>query len=115
IKLHPNLVEKNKIEVQKLIWQYEKKKNIQFLLDFSPIYPLLNFVDLYIGDASSIGYDFLSFDKPMFFLNQNKLSTYLFQCGIVIAPEKYSDIYSIIDQTMHQNFSAIRKQVYEET
>ncbi len=115
IKLHPNLVLENEIEVQNLIWKYEGKENIHFLIDFPPVYPILDFVDLYIGDTSSIGYDFLTFNKPMFFLNQNQLGSYLYRCGIVIDPPDYEEIYSIIEKNIELDFSKARKEVYEET
>ncbi len=124
IKLHPNLIVKNEEEIQKIREKYEGKKNVLFLTDFPPVYPLLDYVDIYIGDSSSIGYDFLTFNKPMFFLNQNKrnpakdLGAYLYKCGTIIEKEAYGHIYEIIDQALPTDtplFSQVRKEVYEET
>ena len=85
VKIHPNLITQNetKIEIMKLKCS---KKNIMFLENFPLIYPLLDFIDIYIGDFSSIGYDFLSFDKAMYLLKpQNKnLFSELFDIGYVI-------------------------------
>ncbi|MEK7340055.1 MAG: hypothetical protein AABZ92_05005 [Verrucomicrobiota bacterium] len=90
--------------------------DVYFISDPIPIYPLLNHCDLYIGDRSSIGYDFLHVNRPMFFLNQNDLkeplSTYLFRCGLAISPQNYSHIYSLIDQTQ-QELTPIREKVYQ--
>jgi teichoic acid glycerol-phosphate primase len=121
IKLHPNLHLQEEFYIDELIEKYQDRKNILFLIDFSPIYPLLNLVDVYIGDMSSIGYDFLTFNRPMFFLNQNErdpqndLGLYLFRCGIEIKHDQYSDIHKIINQYFHyelRDFSEIRKEVY---
>lgn len=121
IKLHPNLHLQEEFQVDELIRKYQDRKNVLFLIDFPLIYPLLNLIDLYIGDMSSIGYDFLTFDRPMFFLNQNLRDAkddpglYLFRCGIEITPAQYSDIHQIIDHYLHfelRNFSEIRKEVY---
>ncbi len=121
IKLHPNLHLQDEFQIEELMEKYQDKKNVLFLVDFPPIYPLLNVADVYIGDMSSIGYDFLAFDRPMFFLNQNTRNPksdhglYLFRSGIEIKPEQYPDIHQIIDHYFHyelRNFSEIRQEVY---
>ena len=98
---------------------YEDHPNILFIKDFPTIYPLLDFVDIYLGDMSSIGYDFLTFNKPMFFLNTNSKnskkdpSLYLFRTGIEIRKDQYSKIYEIIAKNIEkdQKFTEIRKEV----
>jgi teichoic acid glycerol-phosphate primase len=120
IKLHPNLYLQDEFKVEALIEKYEDLPNVLFVSDFPAIYPLLDLADIYIGDMSSIGYDFLVFNRPMFFLNQNArdqddLGTYLFRCGVEIKPEQYPDIHGIIDRYFHfelRDFSEIRKEVY---
>lgn len=121
IKLHPNLYLQEEFKVAELIAQYESLPNVLFIADFPPVYPLLSIADVYIGDMSSIGYDFLVFNRPMFFLNQNvrdvqnDLGLYLFRCGVEIKPEQYRDIHSIIDNYFHfelRDFTEIRKEVY---
>lgn len=122
IKLHPNLYLQDEFKVQELVSTYEDRQNVFFLTDFPAIYPLLNLVDVYIGDMSSIGYDFLVFNRPMFFLNQNvrdvqnDLGLYLFRCGIEIKPEQYSNIHTRIHHYFDfelRDFSQIRKEVYD--
>lgn len=124
IKPHPNLALKEEASYSFLRKLSQSRPNILFLTDFPPIYPLLAAVDLYIGDFSSIGYDFLSFQKPMFFLNEQKrlkesdLGLYLYQCGTEIQPDDYPNIYTIIQNTLTQDstlFSLARKKVYEYT
>jgi CDP-glycerol glycerophosphotransferase (TagB/SpsB family) len=121
IKLHPNLILQEEFKVEEILGRYEDRLNVLFLTDFPPIYALLSVVDIYIGDMSSLGYDFLLFDKPMFFLNQNArdvendLGTYLFRCGVTIAPEDYPQIHQVIADYFQyelRNFSEIRKDVY---
>ena len=124
IKLHPNLSTQEEIKLDLLIEKHQDKPNILFVKEFYPIYPLLDFVDLYLGDMSSIGYDFLSLSKPLFFLNQQRRdpatdpALYLARCGTVISPEEYPSIYNIIESSLTQDtekFAAIRKEVYEYT
>src|SRR5438105_1920604 len=53
----------------KVMPEKTSKHNLLFITDFPLIYPLLAKTDIYLGDVSSIGYDFLFFQKPMFFFN----------------------------------------------
>jgi hypothetical protein len=119
IKLHPNTLLKDNLSLEKLRWKYEDKPNILFLERFPPIYPLLEAVDLYIGDTSSIGYDFLSFNKPMFFLDieDSPTSRYLYQCGPVFKKKDFPSIYSLIQLYLKDEevFSPLRKAVYNYT
>ena len=101
-------------------WMY----GLIFLKDFPLVYPLLAHTDIYLGDMSSIGYDFLPFNKPMFFLNKQKRDPktdrglYLFRCGVDIKPDAYPLIYKFIETRLEddqENFSAIRKEVYDYT
>ena len=69
IKLHPLLAEDSPALFYSLLSRYEGNRRVQFLVEFPPIYPLLAKCDLYLGDHSSIGYDFLAFDKPLFYFS----------------------------------------------
>lgn len=124
IKPHPNLALKEEALYASLVKLSQNHPNVLFLIDFPPIYPLLSAIDFYIGDFSSIGYDFLKFKKPMFFLNQQKRSKesdqglYLYQCGTEILPCDYPNIYTIIQNTLPKDdslFSSLRKEVYQYT
>ncbi len=121
VKLHPNLIVQEEHRIASLIEKYRGMENLLFLTDFPPIYPLLNRIDIYIGDMSSIGYDFLAFDRPMFFLNQNArnpehdLGLYLFRCGIEIPVNKYDQIIQVIQHFFEyelRDFASIRQEVY---
>ena len=88
IKLHPNTILKNELKIE-LLKEMHQNKKVLFLNNFTPIYPLLNITDIYIGDFSSISYDFLKFDRPMFFLKgeNQKLKSDMFECGHIIEEE----------------------------
>ncbi|MBA2727398.1 MAG: CDP-glycerol glycerophosphotransferase family protein, partial [Parachlamydiaceae bacterium] len=90
IKLHPRLELDDVVTYYQIMGLYEKKPNVFFLKDYPLVFPLLAHAAMYIGDMSSVGYDFLAFNKPLFFLNkQNRDSEsdrglFLFRCGTVI-------------------------------
>lgn len=124
VKIHPELEETDGPALYRTIGKYEKKGNVIFVKDFPLVYPILARTDLYIGDMSSIGYDFLAFNRPMFFLNQIKRNSktdrnlFLYRCGTEIMPEDYENIYSIIEKALPEDqtrFSSIREQVYQYT
>lgn len=124
IKPHPNLRLQDELLFEEHCDTYKDHPRVLFLHDFPLIYPLLQAVDLYIGDMSSIGYDFLTFDRPLFFLNHNKRNPaadrglYLYQCGKSVLPEQYSQIYQIIsnfEQFELRDFSHLRQQIYTYT
>lgn len=77
VKLHPHLIKMMPDAIEKVVQEYPQ---IYFLNDFPLIYPLLEQVDLYLGDYSSIGYDFLYYDRPLYFL-ETKAPTALQEYG----------------------------------
>lgn len=120
VKLHPRLELDNTAQYYHIVGRYENKPNIIFLKDFPLVYPLLAATDIYIGDMSSVGYDFLSFNKPMFFLNKQKRDPkadrglYLFRCGVDIKPDAYPLIYRFIEANLPddaERFTKIREEV----
>lgn len=122
IKLHPNLLAQMPIVIDQAIEDAKNHKNVVVLKQFPPIYPLLEKCDIYIGDMSSIGYDFLSFDRPMYFLNEHTRdwkkdpSLFLYRCGVSISKENYPNIYEIIKETLPHHsfdFSKNKKEIYE--
>jgi CDP-glycerol glycerophosphotransferase (TagB/SpsB family) len=53
--------------------------------------------DLYIGDMSSIGYDFLTFQRPMVFLRKEKTEpTLLMKAGVQLTLEEIPQLFSRI-------------------
>lgn len=102
IKLHPNTLQKLSPSLEKLLWKYQNNSDMIILDQFPPIYPLLDIIDVYIGDTSSIGYDFLTFKKPMFFLNvQPDLPSYtLYNCGHILYQKDFEQIYAYIEKML---------------
>jgi len=124
VKLHPRLELDDPANFYRILGRYEGRSNILFIRRFHLIYPLLALCGLYIGDMSSIGYDFLTFNRPMFFLNQQRRDPahdrglYLFRCGTEVLPEHYANIYSIIREALptdEEKYSALRQEVYDYT
>lgn len=124
VKLHPRLELDDAAQYYHIVGKYEDRQNIIFLKDFPLVYPLLANTDIYIGDMSSVGYDFLYFNKPMFFLNKQKRDAgsdrglYLFRCGVDIKPDAYPLIYQFVETNLTNDdvrFGAIRKEVYDYT
>lgn len=74
VKLHPNLYRQFPSEIEEL------KRHVEILENFPPIYPILDITDLYIGDMSSIGYDFLAFKRPMILLKQSEYDQVFSRC-----------------------------------
>lgn len=87
VKLHPNTLTKNFHLPLRI--KYEDAPNIKFVDEIPTIFPLLTKTDLLITDLSSIAYDFLHFDRPLFFLTKTK------------APIHHTGYLSSIDTLFH--------------
>ena len=96
IKLHPNTELKYLPEIEML--KGHAPTHVSFVEHFPPIYPLLSRADSYIGDLSSIGYDFLHFQKPLFFTVREKKdprldpSAYLMRAGVQLLPSELNQL-----------------------
>lgn len=118
IKIHPLLLTHDIGYVTHICENYKYKKNIQFIIENPLIYPLLQYVDIYLGDVSSVGYDFLFFNRPMFFFdtrtNPPPESKQLFQCGIEVPYQYFKNPYPFIFSTLSENKakSIIREKTY---
>ncbi|MCC5832662.1 MAG: CDP-glycerol glycerophosphotransferase family protein [Chlamydiales bacterium] len=110
VKLHPFLSSLMYDEIQQIKADYS---HIQFLGDCPLIYPLLKQVDYYIGDYSSIGYDFLAFDRPLFFLGPLK-KTPLHDCGLTIQNQPIYETIREAPDSFGEKRKALYKQVYGE-
>lgn len=113
IKPHPNL--ESNIRTEQLMLQYQSHPHVRFIRNFSPIYPILEKTDVYLGDMSSIGYDFLAFNRPMFFFNPNQRSLddpsrHLHRCGHTLNSRNlYQQLLEDPDQT---DLTQIRLETY---
>ncbi len=120
VKLHPYLGHESIGQVYHIIGKYEAQNDILFLREYPTIYPLLARSDIYLGDLSSIGYDFLAFNRPMFFFNhlqreENDPSLFLHQCGTVIPLQDGTNILSYIENGLANDalFEPKRKKIYQ--
>lgn len=116
VKLHPYLVYLYPDEVAQVKEQYSESEQILFIDEVPLIYPLLQHVDIYLGDYSSVGYDFLAFDRPLFFMNMEGRSdpgVSLFQCGQTLGLEDLPQLYKIMDKTDPKKHRQARQQAYE--
>lgn len=80
IKIHPLLKQRNPAQYESL---HAERPNLFLIEEFPPVYPLLALADAYLGDASSVGYDFLTFEKPLYFFPTHRLGR-LHACGTVL-------------------------------
>ena len=117
IKLHPYLFERNPAQTFAIVERYKERPQVLFLENFPPIYPLLSLADVYLGDFSSIGYDFLSFDRPMYFFNQSESrGNFLHRVGMTVSTKEKGNVFAFIEKTLEQNqreFATARKEMYE--
>lgn len=115
IKLHPFLEEFHPAHTYYITSLYENTPEVIFLSNFPAIYSLLQICDLYIGDYSSIGYDFLAFNRPLYFLTESAPSlSMLHPCGLVIPPSE--GVNTFIQKTLESNQKekeASRKSLYK--
>ena len=117
IKVHPNLTLQRGIEIDRFIEQYQHHANIGFLTDFPLIYPILENTDIYIGDRSSIGYDFLAFERPMFFID-SRADYPLSQCGLTVDPSSMDEFFHIMEDHLAEDpapFNELRADLYAYT
>jgi len=121
IKLHPLLEEFYPGQTHHLLGRYNGYPGVHFIGDFPAIYPLLQRCDGYIGDFSSIGYDFLLFNRPLYFLpplhNDPSFSPGpLFTCGLSITREKLTRLADYLQATWIENqqrFQIARQDLYD--
>lgn len=103
VKLHPNLYLQYPEEIEQL------KSQVEILENFPPVYPILDRTDLYIGDMSSIGYDFLAFKRPMILLGQSELT----RVGKYLSPEEYASLFEVCEALMDS--TPVETGLYEAT
>jgi len=118
VKLHPRLELDDVAKYYHIVGTFEEKANILFIKDF-PVYPLLDASDIFISDLSAIAYDFLPFNRPMFFLNKHRRNSkkdrglYIYRCGVEVLPEDFGNIYQIIEKNRDaEKFAKIKAETY---
>jgi hypothetical protein len=119
IKLHPFLAESHPERVFQITDRHQNNPSVLFLTHFPPIYPLLARCDLYLGDFSSVGYDFLAFNRPLYFFNphsETSSTSCLFRCGIEIPIHQKKRLKAFLEETRthsQTHFATARKETYD--
>lgn len=115
VKLHPFLVNTHHPKVEAIKDLYRHRKDIIFIGEFPIIFPLLETIDVFIGDMSSIGYDFLYFDEPLYFLsNHGSKKFYLYEAGVLVNQDCIEELFERIEED-RKNFSIKRKNIFNYT
>ena len=105
VKLHPWIDHHQQGFVTMLKEKYQSKPNVVILSLYPLVLPLLHRADMYLGDFSSISYDYLYYNRPMFFFDpkerkekEKKESTLIHDCGVRISEDKFASIFTFIEQ-----------------
>lgn len=113
IKWHPLLEEFHPGPTYRFLGRYADHPDVHFITDFPAIYPLLQRCDGYIGDFSSIGYDYLLFDRPLYFLPSSIANPGpLFSCGLTLPSDSLATFLSATWTDNQQRFHQSRKSLY---
>lgn len=113
VKTHPNTERAFLPELERLKGLFASRENIVFFTETPCIYPLIDRSDIYIGDISSIGYDFLYTDRPLFFIRKNKKDLPLFSCGVTVSQGEEEKIFTPLCES--EGRQRARKEMYERT
>ena len=111
VKVHPLLKSRHPAQYEIIAKHCEKRSNLLLIDTFPPIHPILTKVDAYLGDASSIGYDFLSFKRPMFFFPHSTLpKTKIHSCGLTL--HSTTSLFHLIEKNLNNSFSEKQEDLY---
>ncbi|MCP5492266.1 MAG: CDP-glycerol glycerophosphotransferase family protein [Chlamydiales bacterium] len=113
IKLHPNLEQHQPAETHYLLQNSDRYPNIVANYDFTPTLPLISGCDAYLGDYSSVGYDFLATCKPMFFLTNDNYPSPIHKCGLKIPKKDEPNPFSFIQEHLNADFSKEQQDLYK--
>lgn len=113
IKLHPFLIEDHPATFYRILAKYEKHPSVLFITDIPVIYPLLAQSVAYIGDYSSIGYDALKFDLPLYFLKTDSSFSPLHNCGLICPKKNLNDFILKTLYTKQVKLAEKRKAAYQ--
>ena len=115
VKLHPWLHHHRPGFVYLIQEKFKHKKNVVILPAYPLVHPLLERTDLYLGDISSIGYEFLQFNRPLFFLipkehhEKEEKSFPIYQCGHIIPKKSSQKIFHFIDKHLKDQETLFQK------
>lgn len=115
IKFHPKL---EKEQPEYMIYFEElasRNSSICIIKDFPPIYPILNKVNALLSDVSSIGYDFLYFNRPLYLLTPQQFdpmfssSLLLLDCARAISLEHVPNFLDSLPTWIKEDKPAFEK------
>ena len=113
VKVHPLLRQRQPAEFYRLDGILQKKANWILVDEFPLVLPVIDRIDAYLGDYSSVGYDVLMFEKPMFFFTQPHLPQIrIHSCGTVLDPLK--PIFPAIERGIARDFRAQQRALANE-
>lgn len=104
IKCHPFLEHTHPAHVIYLQELANTLENLYVFIHF-PIYPLLSAADALITDHSSVAYEFLTFNRPLYFLQSGQSPLHF--SGPVISPPYYQEIPDTYLKKRQKLFSRI--------
>lgn len=108
---------------QRLLGEFESHRNLLFLERCPLIYPLLNRCSVYIGDTSSVGFDFLYFNRPLYLIDllgkQRQIGrSTLFDCGETFKADEVGNLWQSIEKQHaggQDAYEAKRQKMYDYT
>ena len=124
IKLHPSLERDDSFAVHNFRIECQKNSQIHIIHDFPPIYPILQHIDALFSDISSIGYDYLYFNRPLYLTLGRTMETKLMKkiklatCSQLIDTQQVSKILSDLEKNLaysQQAFEKKRGELYAAT
>lgn len=124
IKLHPSIERDHPFAADELIDQIKEPSHLFVVKNFPLIYPLLSHIDALISDVSSIGYDFLYFNRPLFLIapknvkNQQFRSITLATCSTMLHPNKDFNLLKNLDKKLYASTEELkgkREKLYNAT
>lgn len=89
IKPHPYYFFFFPKEINQMLNRYANHENILFLSQKNSAASYFEEVDAFLGDYSSVGYDFLSTGKPLYFLPGKEKDPHLFPCGVTVTEDTF--------------------------
>lgn len=115
VKLHPHTLKHAPAYFYALEAKADLLPTVHFIREMPCIYPLLQASSMYLGDYSSVGYDFLAFNRPMYFFAPEEAiksakSNALFSCGEII-PQGTSPA-AFIKASSQKHLSSMRQERY---
>lgn len=114
LKLHPLLEQRDPALFYRLEILEQTKPNFIVVDQFPLVYPILEKIDAYLGDYSSVGYDALAFEKPLFFFQDEALpKARLHTCGQLLTAN--SNVFENIERNLPQaaHFKPIQQALYQ--